>query len=101
MTTIKTWTRDEIDHLLDTRPAAVERGILQLFKLQTTSEKRAQTTQLKNDVGFCSWAARRGSYYAQWILSGKHLTGSHLEKARKITKHHSRQLTEIANSKKD
>jgi hypothetical protein len=95
---MKTWTRDQIDHLLDTRPVAVERGIVHLFNLQTNHEQSAQTTLLKNDVGFCAWAARSGTYYAKWILSGNHLSGKHLEKARKIAKHHSRQITEIANS---
>lgn len=97
--TTKIWTRDEIDHLLDTRPVAVQRAIVHLFNLQTTAEKSSQTTLLNNSVGFCGWAARSGTYYAKWILDGKNLSGNHLEKARKIAKHHSRQITEIANNK--
>lgn len=42
--------------------------------------------------------AKRGTYYAKWIQSGKRLTGEHLAKARKIALYHSRQLVKIAQS---
>ena len=50
-----------------------------------------------NGMGFASWGARNGTYYANWIKSGKHLSGKHLEKARKMAMYHAGQLTNIAN----
>lgn len=96
--TTKTWTRDMIDALISVNDRAVERGIVQLFNLQTSDERRAECTKLNNGVGFNSCSARSGTYYAKWVLSGKHLTGAHLEKARKIVLKHSRQLVDIANA---
>ena len=37
------------------------------------------------------------SYCAKWILSGKHLSGEHLNKARKHILKYSGQLEKIAN----
>lgn len=94
---MKTWTRDEINRLLENNPHAVERAILRIYERQTSTEQARGDTLLHNGVGFSSCHAKRGTYYAKWILSGRHLTGEHLEKARRIAIHHSRQLVEIAN----
>lgn len=94
---MKTWTREQIDHILSTQDLAVERGIVQLYKLQTDDEKRSESTRLNNGVGFNSSSAGRGTYYAKWVLSGRHLTGVHLLRARSIALRHSRQLVDIAN----
>lgn len=93
------WTRDQINELIRSNDRAVERGIVQLFNLQTADERRSECTTLHNGVGFNSCSARSGTYYAKWILSGRNLTGVHLEKARKIVLKHSRQLVDIANAK--
>ena len=91
------WTRPEIDEMLRTRNDAVERGIVRLFQLQTNEEQQAESTRLNNGVGFASYAARSGTYYARWVISGRALSGKHLDKARAICLKHSRQLVEIAN----
>jgi hypothetical protein len=93
-----TWTRDKIDTLLHTSSRAVERAMVALFKLQTEDEQRDDQTRHSNNKGFCSWAARKGGYYAKWVESGRHLTGHHLERARKIALKHSNQLVKIAQS---
>ena len=98
METKKKWTRAEIDELINDNDRAVERGIVQLFNLQTADERRAECTKLHNGVGFNSCSARLGTYYAKWVLSGRRLTGTHLHKARKIVLKHSRQLVDIANA---
>ena len=95
----KIWTRGEIENMLKTSDAAVERGIIRLWKNQTTDEQRSQDVRHNNGIGFAAWSARSGTYFANWINSGRHLTGRHLERARKITLFHAGQLTEAANQK--
>lgn len=91
------WNRSEIENLLISNDTAVERGIVAIFQRQTADEKSTESTNHHNNVGFSGWTAKKGSYYAKWILSGRRLTGHHLEKARKITLHHAIQITKIAN----
>lgn len=99
MSSAKIWTRDEIDEILKANPRAVERAMVRLFELQTEVERETSATRIHNNVGFSSYAARRGSYYARWVTSGKQLTGKHFESALKIALRHSRQLVDLANSK--
>jgi hypothetical protein len=93
----KVWTRAEIDAKLHTDPRWVERAMVRLFELQTYDEQRADQTKHHNNRGFCGWAAKRGSYYARWVKSGKRLNFYHLKRARKIALKHSRQLVDTAN----
>lgn len=95
-----TWTRDAIDSLLVTNPRAVERAMVVLYDLQTRDEKDVSHTQHLNGVGFAANAARRGSYYARWVLGGRRLTGHHLDRARAIALRHSRQLVAAANARR-
>ena len=93
----KIWTRDQINDILNRSDAAVERAIKNLYKLQTDSEKHSRTTKVTNSYGFSAFHAKRGTYYAEWLNSGKNLTGKHLDKARAIALRHSSQLVDIAN----
>ena len=99
-TTAKTWDRDMINELLSSNDRAVERAIVRLYELQTDDEQHSSTTRVHNGQGFGSWYAKRGSYYARWVQSGRRLSGHHLEAARKIALKHSRQLVDIANAPK-
>jgi len=93
----KIWTRTEIEALIMAKPHAVERAMVAIWERQTADEQASQTTNHHNGRGFCGWAARSGTYYAEWIMSGRRLTGKHLVKARKIALHHAGQLTDFAN----
>lgn len=93
------WTREKIVELLTKNDRAVERAILALWRRQTTDEQREQATKHHNEVGFSGAHARVGTYYASWLLSGKRLTGQHLEKARRLTLRYTRQLADEANKK--
>ena len=93
----KTWTRTEIETLINTSDRAVERAMVAIWKRQTEDEQVAETTRHHNGIGFAAWSARSGSYYAQWVQLGRTLSGKHLDKARKIALHHAGQLTRIAN----
>ena len=90
--------RDQIIALLDRNDYAVERAILAIFQRQTESEQESSSTIHRNGQGFSGAHASLGTYYAKWILSGRRLTGKHLEKARHMSKHYAGQLEEIAQS---
>lgn len=94
------WTKESIINLIDTNDRAVERAIIAIYDRQTQDEKATSDTHHTNHRGFRSNHASKGSYYARWILSGRHLTGHHLENARKIARHYHRQLLEIATATK-
>lgn len=93
----KTWTRTEIEEMINAHDGAVERAMVAIWERQTGDEQTAQTTKHSNGRGFCGWAARSGTYYAEWVRSRRHLTGKHLVKARRIALHHAGQLTDFAN----
>lgn len=93
---MRTWDKDSIKVLIETRPLAVERAMMAIYKRQTASEQNCHETIVHNGIGFSGAHARMGSYYAEWCLSGKHLTGKHLDKARKIALRYTGQLLNIA-----
>jgi len=92
-------TAADIILLLKVNDLAVERAITVLYQRQTQDERSHSMTKHSNGIGFKANHARLGSYYAKWIASGRHLTGSHIVNARKITLQYSRQLCEIAAEK--
>jgi hypothetical protein len=93
----KTWTRTEIEALINTNDRAVERAMVAIWERQTRDEQATETTRHHNGIGFSGWTAKSGTYYANWVRSGRSLSGKHLAKARKIALHHAGQLTRIAN----
>ena len=97
MKTKQVWTAEDIKEMLEKSALAVERGILALFKQQTTDEQAAEETHYLNGRGFSGTEAHYGTYLAKYIIGGNNLTGKHLLKARKITIRHRVQLAKIAN----
>jgi hypothetical protein len=93
----KTWTRTEIEALINSNDRAVERAMVAIWERQTRDEQATETTRHHNGIGFSGWTAKSGTYFANWVRSGRSLTGKHLAKARKIALHHAGQLTRIAN----
>jgi hypothetical protein len=93
----KTWTRTEIEALINTNDRAVERAMVAIWERQTRDEQATETTRHHNGIGFSGWTAKSGTYFANWVRSGRSLSGKHLAKARKIALHHAGQLTRIAN----
>ena len=91
--------------LLDTNPLAVERAVLAIYRRQTASEQATDSTHESNGIGFNAYDARSAGYWASWISGMKngmrvgparHLTGRHLEQARKMMHKYVRQLADIA-----
>jgi hypothetical protein len=95
--TKKIWSREEIETMIQNQDAAVERAMVAIWERQTADEQETQGTRHHNGRGFAAWSARSGTYYANWVRSGRRLTGKHLAKARKIALHHAGQLTDFAN----
>jgi hypothetical protein len=93
----KTWTRTEIEALINSNDRAVERAMVAIWERQTADEQATQDTRHHTGRGFAAWSARSGTYFAEWVRSGRRLTGKHLVKARKIALHHAGQLTDFAN----
>ena len=91
------YKESEIKQLLLNSNRAVERGIVAIWKRQTEDEKAVEQTRKKNNVGFSAFHARRGTYYANWINSGKRLSGRHVDLGRKLILHYTNQLTKISN----
>ena len=92
-------TKESIAHLLRTNDLAVERAMVVLYERQTHDERASSTTSHDNKRGFTCAHASKGSYYARWVKSGRHLTGYHLERARKIALHYTGQLLDAARQK--
>jgi hypothetical protein len=93
------WTKESIIQLLDRSDKAVERAIVAIYNRQTEDEQNSSSTTHRNGRGFNGFHARSGTYYAKWILSGRHLTGTYLIKARAMSKHYVAQLLEEAQQK--
>ena len=96
-TPTKVWTRAEIESLIIANDRAVERAMVSIWERQTATEQVGATVVKNNGKGFAGWSAYSGTYYADWVRSGRHLSGKHLVKARKIAMYHAGQLTAIAN----
>ena len=94
-----TWTKEAVLDLIARNPRAVERAMVALLAKQTQDEQATEQTRHSNGVGFSGCNARRGTYYAKWVLSGKHLTGRHFDSATKIAKMHAGQFARIANER--
>ncbi len=104
------WTKESIQHLLNTNDLAVERAIVAIYDKQTQDEKRDSETKHHNAVGFRKNHDHTGSFFACIILKGwkqpngkkrVHLNSIKLAKARNIALHYHRQLCNIANTKVD
>ena len=119
-----TYTREQINSILNTNDRAVERAMIRLFELQNADEQQWGTASEKNGRGFCSSDARAGTRFARWIqgmdnknvkrydpkrldnpkamgIFGKYCQdgGTVMDRARKIALKHSAQLVTIANEK--
>jgi hypothetical protein len=98
-TPAKVWTREEITTMLNTSDRAVERAMVALWERQEEDERTDGNTRHRNGCGFAHSTVGSGTYFANWVRSGRRLTGHHLAKARRIAHFHAGQLTAMANAK--
>lgn len=90
------WTKESITDLLNRSNKAVERAMVAIYRRQTFDEQNSSCTTHRNGIGFSGAHAALGTYYAKWVLSGRQLTGTHLERARAMSKHYVAQLLQEA-----
>lgn len=93
------WTKEGVLDLLVTNDAAVERAVIVLTDRQTLDERAAGQTRWQNGVGWNAYDASYGTYLARWIKGGRHLTGKHLDRARKMVRKYAGQLLEVIEAK--
>ncbi len=91
------WTKEKIQHLIDTRDKAVIRALIQIYHRQTASEQNAQSTTDANGVGFCANDAQFLTDVAQKAQK-YHLTERQIAAVRPRIRRYWRQLLEIAAS---
>jgi hypothetical protein len=89
-------TKEQIRELLLREDRAVERAMVVLFSRQTSGEQTVGITHERNARGFSSSDASSGTYMAKWVMSGRRLSGSYLDKARQMSLRYTRQLMEEA-----
>jgi hypothetical protein len=77
----------------------VEGAIVKLYEFQTADEQISEHTSNKNNVGFNAFDAKTLTYYAKWLLAGKHLSGDHLNKAFNMMPKYARQILESIEGK--
>ena len=119
---MSSYTRDQINSILNRSDAAVERAIIVLFERQNEDEQRWATTNAHNNRGFGSADARVGTRFARWLqgmddnnrkkypakslshpkaskIFGRYCKGGEapIDRARRIALKHSRQLVDEAN----
>jgi hypothetical protein len=85
-----------IEDLLSRSDVAVEQAIVRIYDRQTRNEKAAYATVEDNGIGFQACDARRGTYWARLILSGRHLFTDRMPKARAMVIKYRTQLTVLA-----
>jgi hypothetical protein len=89
------WTKEKIQHLIDTRDKAVVRALIQIYNRQTASEQNTLATTEHNGVGFCAHDARFLSDVAR-KATRYHLTEKQIAAVRVRIRRYWRQLLEIA-----
>ena len=93
--TKKTYTIEEIRIKLRTDQKWTERAILKLYERQTADEQQIERTKWMNGVGFNATDSRRLSRYAEWLNSGKKLSGEHVQIAQRMVAKYAGQILEM------
>lgn len=86
---------EEIKLKLSTDQKWIERAILRLYERQTCEEQESEETKVLNGRGFNAPDAKRLSYYAKYLKSGNHLSGSHLDRAKRSLPKYASQIHEM------
>ena len=91
------WTKEQIGERIEGSNKWLERGVLAIYDRQTRDEKSVKDTKYLNGMGFSAFDVQYLSYVAEYLKSGRHLSGQYVEKTRKRMKRYVGQLTKIAN----
>ena len=77
----------------------LERAVVAIFERQTNDEQVIEGTKYQNNRGYRPSDAKQMSYYAKWIMSGKHLNNYHANVAVKRIEKYIGQLIIISQQK--
>ena len=94
---MKTWTKEEIQALINRNDKAVIRGLLAIYDRQTADEKETESTNHHNGIGFNGCDAEFGSSLATQYREKGRLSQKQIASGRKIIYKYCGQLTRIAN----
>lgn len=94
----KKWNKEEIAQLLQSNKRMVEKSIVKLYELQTEDEKVTHSSNHNNGLGFNGVDSNIMSNFAEWLLSGKHLSKKQFQIAQRKIMKYTGQLTKIANN---
>jgi hypothetical protein len=92
------WTKEHIQHLIQTNDRAVERALIQIYNRQTADEQRSSTTNRENSVGFTAFDAEFLTSVAQQCIARNGLTQGQIHRIRPKMMKYWRQLLEIASA---
>jgi hypothetical protein len=92
------WTEEEVMGLLDTNDKVLYGALKHLYACQTDAEKSAESTQLRNNVGFNAYDAGFLTSVCKQLLQRGSLSQKQKEVSRNKLKKYKRQLVELANS---
>lgn len=92
---------DRAKYLMKRDPKFLEDGIVKIYQNQTKDEQGYQETYYLNGKGFNQDDAELLSYYAGWILDGKHLTDDMRRIATSRMEKYAKQLTDIINGQSE
>jgi len=95
--TEKRWAKEDIRKLLEESDAAVMKGLVVLYRLQTKDEQSAEITRYRNGVGFNAQDANFLSSLAKQVLKRGKLSRRQLDTGRRRILKYSNQLARVAN----
>lgn len=84
-----------LKEVLSTNQEVIENALLTLYSYQTEEERLDKETKESNSRGFNAFDSKTLTKMAEWVKSGKSLSGYHLEKAKKMLPKYAKQLVEI------
>ena len=94
---MRTWTKKEIQEMIEKNDLAVQRGLVALLAKQTEAEQDAEQTSESNGIGFNGVDAPFLTSLAKQFSSKGFLSEKQVAMARKAIRKYSGQLTRIAN----
>lgn len=100
---MKVWTKEEIQDLLQTNDATLERGLMRIYDFQTRTEQLVGHTRDHNGVGFNGVDGELLSSFAEFMIKrtslpfGQRLSTKQKMWARKKMKKYAGQLVKVAN----
>ena len=90
------YTKELIKEKLSSDVRWMERGVIVLLNRQTDEERKSSSTILENGRGFNGTDVRYLTWVGNYLLSGRHLSGHHIEKVgKKLPKYWKQIMEEI------